>query len=58
MIPDELILNIYNFCDIPTRININRAFGWNYKLLNPYKDTDFSILLRNKKSEQFIGCHV
>ena len=40
-LPDELILNIYDFCDFSTRININRAFNWNYKAINPYKNYNF-----------------
>ena len=41
MIPIELILYIYNLCDKSTRININRAYDWSYKEINPYKDHMF-----------------
>lgn len=37
-IPNELMIMIYDFCDKPTRININRAYNWNYYCINPYKD--------------------
>lgn len=42
MIPLEIIINIYNFCNYETRININRAFNWDYSYINPYKDYSFS----------------
>lgn len=37
-IPNEILMTVYDFCDKPTRINMNRAFNWNYLCINPYKD--------------------
>jgi hypothetical protein len=44
ILPIELILGIYDYCDKETRININRAFKWSYKNTNPFKDYQFGTL--------------
>jgi hypothetical protein len=35
MIPTELLLLIYEYCDFSTRIQLNRIFGWSYRVVNP-----------------------
>jgi hypothetical protein len=35
MIPTELLLLIYEYCDFSTRIQLNRVFGWSYRAANP-----------------------
>jgi hypothetical protein len=40
-VPNEILLIIYDLCDKPDRINMNRAFNWDYKSVNPFKDHKF-----------------
>ncbi len=51
-LPIELILIIYDFCDKPTRININKAYKWNYKYVNPFKE--FSFINKNAYITNYI----
>ena len=45
MLPNEILLIIYEYSDTTTRINLNLACKWNFKVVNPYKDSIiFSIL--------------
>jgi hypothetical protein len=35
MLPTELLIIIYDYSDISTRINLNRTFKWSYYFKNP-----------------------
>lgn len=37
-LPNELLLLIYKFADTPTRLNLNKAFGWSYRAANPFME--------------------
>lgn len=37
-IPIELVYIIYKYCDISTRIKLNRIFKISYYILNPFQD--------------------
>lgn len=34
--PNEILLMIYKFTDIPTRLNMNKALKWSYRVANPF----------------------
>lgn len=34
--PNEILLMIYKFADIPTRLNMNKALKWSYRVANPF----------------------
>lgn len=38
MVRTEIILEIYKFCDIETRLTLNKIFKWSYKMVNPLQD--------------------
>jgi hypothetical protein len=38
MLPVELIIEIYKKCDYQTRIKFNKAYKWNFKVINPLFD--------------------
>ena len=35
MLPTELLLLIYEYCDFNARIQFNRVFDWSYRFANP-----------------------
>jgi hypothetical protein len=35
-LPNEILLLIYKFSNIHTRLNLNKAFGWSYRAANPF----------------------
>ena len=35
-LPTELLLMIYEFSTIITRLHMNKAFGWSYRFANPF----------------------
>jgi hypothetical protein len=42
LIPNELLIIIYKMSDIETRVKLNKAFKWNFRVMNPYQDTLFN----------------
>ena len=38
MLPNELLLIIYNFSDAETKIKLNKVFEWNYRVANPFQE--------------------
>ena len=42
LIPNELSIIIYKMSDIETRVKLNKAFKWNFRVMNPYQDTLFN----------------
>ena len=54
MIPTEILLIIYNYSDINTRIQLNKAFNWNYVNVNPFKDFNVTLTGRQKSNVHYI----
>lgn len=50
-IPNEIILHIYQYSDIDTKISINKAFGWRHNIKIPFKRLKIPYLL--PKNNQF-----
>jgi hypothetical protein len=46
MLPNEILLIIYKYSDIKTRINFNRAHNWSFRYINPYKDSIKFVVLK------------
>jgi hypothetical protein len=38
VLPNELLIMIYKFSDNHTRLNMNKAFGWSFKEMNPFEE--------------------
>lgn len=36
ILPSEIMLEIYNYSNIETRIKLNRALSWSYYTKNPF----------------------
>jgi hypothetical protein len=36
ILPTEIILEIYEYCDVETRIKLNSLMKWSYYSMNPY----------------------
>jgi hypothetical protein len=51
MLPNELLLKIYNYSDYESRIKLNKIFRWSYYYKNPY----FDYRLDNKKAINLIN---
>jgi hypothetical protein len=43
-LPNEVVLQIYDYCDAPTRISMNRAFNWDYRHANPFQGRPWIFL--------------
>ena len=41
LIPNELSIIIYKMSDIETRVKLNKAFKWNFRVMNPYQRYTF-----------------
>jgi hypothetical protein len=46
-LPNEIILQIYEFSDAQTRIAINKIFRWNYRFANPFQSRPLFFLPAN-----------
>jgi len=38
ILPNELLIIIYKLADNHTRLNMNKAFGWSFKSMNPFEE--------------------
>jgi transposase len=50
LIPNELLIIIYKMSDIETRVKLNKAFKWNFRVMNPYQDIDTHLVFNRKNS--------
>jgi hypothetical protein len=44
-LPNEILLIIYTFSDIQTRLKLNKAFKWSYRAANPFMDKPLSHII-------------
>ena len=42
-LPFELLYYIYKLSDPPTRILLNKALGWNFRIANPFLDYGLTV---------------
>jgi transposase len=49
MLPIEILIEIYKKCNKETRIKMNKSFRWNYKILNPFFDYNFSSIVQKNE---------
>lgn len=54
ILPTEIILKIYEYCDVETRIKLNSLMKWDYYSVNPY---DVKIFGRKHDSRVIFGIH-
>lgn len=38
ILPNKLLIMIYKFSDNHTRLNMNKAFEWSFKEMNPFEE--------------------
>lgn len=50
MLPTELLLIIYDFSSIDTRIKLNRIFKWSFYIKNPYENAFKGFFQRAERS--------
>lgn len=44
ILPTEIILQIYEYCDVETRIKLNSLMKWNYYDVHPYSVKIFDTI--------------
>jgi len=47
ILPNEILLEIYNYSDIQTKIKLNKAFKWSFYHKNPF----YNILYNQNKNK-------
>jgi hypothetical protein len=41
ILPNEILLDIYDYSDIQTKIKLNKVFKWSFYSKNPFYNVDF-----------------
>lgn len=41
ILPNEILLHIYDYSDTETRIKLNKIFKWSFYSKNPFHNLDF-----------------
>jgi hypothetical protein len=41
ILPNEILLDIYDYSDIQTKIKLNKVFKWSFYSKNPFHNLDF-----------------